>query len=345
MKINVETIPLGTLSVKKINLTNDLGMELECLNFGGAITKLTAPDRNGVFENIILAYKNLEDYLENPSFFGTVIGRTAGRIDKGQVTINDQTYPLTPTQGIHTLHGGKEGFHKKLWDVETFEAEDKVGVHFSYTSADMEEGYPGNLKVKFTYTLTNENAFEISYCATTDKDTVVNLTNHSYFNLSGSMKQNIAPQILQVSSNQVLELDHDNIPTGTVLDVKEHAIFDFNAPHAIGVHIEDAFMNPQRGYDHPWILTPNTSTCASLYDEISGRQMIVSTTEPALVLYTMNFADPYMLDNDTLASPRRAICFETQKPPIGHNESFKEYSLLKPGEKFHSTTEYKFTTK
>ncbi|MEG0085974.1 MAG: aldose epimerase family protein [Niameybacter sp.] len=345
MSITIEAIQLGAKQVKKITFSNQSGMVIECLNLGGIITKIMVPDRSGNLENVVLAYKNLEDYLVNPAFFGALVGRTAGRIYKGHATIGNHTYQLTPSQGDHTLHGGLEGFDKKLWNVESFHTSDSAGVHLSSFSPDGEEGYPGNLKVQVTYTLTENNIFEINYEAQCDQDTLVNLTNHSYFNLSGYEKENITNHILQVRSDQVAALDNTNIPTGQLLNIKAHPIFDFNTPRSLGTHIDDAFMAPQRGYDHPWILTSDIKPCASLYHEATGRLMVVSTNQPALVLYTMNFADPLILENDTLASPRRAICFETQNLPIGYNECFKEGSLLKKGEPYKASTQFKFCIK
>ncbi|MEG0848182.1 MAG: aldose epimerase family protein, partial [Niameybacter sp.] len=225
MSITIEAIQLGAKQVKKITFSNQSGMVIECLNLGGIITKIMVPDRSGNLENVVLAYKNLEDYLVNPAFFGALVGRTAGRIYKGHATIGNHTYQLTPSQGDHTLHGGLEGFDKKLWNVESFHTSDSAGVHLSSFSPDGEEGYPGNLKVQVTYTLTENNIFEINYVAQCDQDTLVNLTNHSYFNLSGYEKENIANHILQVRSDQVAALDNTNIPTGQLLNIKAHPIF------------------------------------------------------------------------------------------------------------------------
>nr|WP_307993318.1 aldose epimerase family protein [uncultured Niameybacter sp.] len=345
MEIKIQDLTLKNTNCKQITLINNNGMEVEFLSLGGIITKILVPDYEGNLENVVLAYKNLEDYLENPSYFGALIGRTGGRIYKGQVTINDHLYQLNTTDNGHTLHGGIHGFDKKNWTIEPFKDLSHVGVHLHTISEAGEEGYPGRLHLTVTYILHEDNTFEISYYGICDEDTLLNLTNHTYFNLSGFAKRKITEEILFVNSQQVLALDEENIPTGELLDVSTYTALDFNTPKIIGTSIHDDLFKPQRGYDYAWLLNDNTTTHASLHDPVSKRFLEISTTQPAIVIYTMNFADGLTLENGQPSTPHYSICFETQAPPIGYNECFKDLSLLRKDTPYQHTTKLKFSVR
>ena len=345
MEIKIQDITIKNSTFKQITLINDNGMHVEFLSLGGIITKILVPDHEGNLENVVLAYKNLEDYLENPSYFGALVGRTGGRIHKGQVTLNDQVYQLATNDNTHTLHGGVNGFNKKNWTVEPFKDISYVGVHLHAISEANEEGYPGRLHVTVTYILHEDNTFEISYYGICDEDTLVNLTNHTYFNLSGFAKRKITEETLFVNSQEVLAIDGQNIPTGEILDVSTHKPLDFNHPKTIGTSINDDLLKPQRGYDHAWLLDQNNMIHASLHDPVSKRFLEISTTQPAIVIYTMNFADGLILENGQPSTPHYAICFETQAPPIGYNERFKDYSILRKNNCYQHATKFKFSVR
>ena len=344
MKQSREQVQIGAKQVEKITLSNTQGMSVELLSLGGIITKILVPDQNGHLENVVVGYRDLEDYLEDDAYFGALIGRTAGRISKAKFSLGDKIYALATNNGDNNLHGGPEGLHSKVWDATLFQNEKEVGVTLSTLSPDGEEGYPGNLEVKVTYTLNEENTLKLTYEGKSDADTLVNLTNHSYFNLSGDLKRPVTDQILQVYSDEVCALDADSIPTGNLTSVQVEPAFDFNEPKRIGLHIDDPSTRLQSGYDHPWILSKKGLVDVALYDEVSGRKLEVRTNQKAVVIYAMNFTDDtkYLCDGK-LARTRRGICFETQGLPIGHGECFKEESVLKAGELYKQETYFTFS--
>lgn len=342
MQITQKEVVIGGRKVQVITLINDHKMEVELLSLGGIITKIIVPDQAGKLENVVLGYQDLETYAENPPFFGTIVGRTSGRIHKGQVTINDVTYQFPVNNNTNSLHGGNNGFNTKVWEVHLIENEEAVAVELSYTSPDGEEGYPGNLATKVTYTLNNNNELNIRYEAISDKDTLVNLTNHTYFNLSGEAKSQILEHIMCIDSEKVCRLDADSIPTGEWIDVKKETAFDFNSPKVIGKDIDAPETSLQSGYDHPWLLSKKNVIDAYYHDPVSGRIMEIITDEKAVVVYAMNFADPLVLSNGKVATPRYGICFETQSLPIGYNECHKEDSLLIAGKQYDKQTTFRF---
>lgn len=338
-----EDIEIGTKKVQKIILSNEKGMSIELLSLGGIITRIYVPNRDGLIENVVLGFKNMEDYLEDEACFGALIGRTAGRIAQATFTLDGTSYHLPKNKGCHNLHGGVEGFHKKVWEAVTFEKENEVGVILSYRSKAFEEGYPGNVDIKVTYTLNTCNELKVAYEGVTDADTLVNLTNHSYFNLSGEAKAPITQHQLQIASDYVCELDADSIPTGQLKAVKDYQAFDFNTEKQIGKNIDHGYTKLQSGYDHPWVLNPLEEVALTYKDSVSGRMMEVRTSQKAVVIYTMNFAqtDKY-LSNGELIKTRMGICFETQALPIGHGECFKEESVLRAGTCYKHETYFKF---
>lgn len=330
----------------KYKLINDKNMIVEIINLGGVITKILVPDYNGNYENVILAYKDLDDYLENPSKLGCVLGRTAGRIGNAEVSINGILYNLPKNNNHNSLHGGVKGFSYKFWTGETIINNDEAILKLTYLSEDGEEGYPGNLKVEINYILNNNNELKIAYKAISDKDTLVNLTNHSYFNLSGNCKRNILGQELYINGDNICELDKYLIPNGNFLSVKGTP-FDFTEMKSIGKDIEqkNQQLNYGNGYDHPWVLNSNKKISATLYDKISRRGMDIITDQKAIVCYTMNFTDSLILEHGKAGNVREAICFEAQNLPIGYNNCFMEESLLKANEEYRNETIFRFYLK
>lgn len=329
-----------------IKLTNTAGMEVEILTLGAIIKSIKVPDREGNFENVLLEYQDINTYKENPGYINAAIGRTAGRIHKAEFTINDTTYHLAKNDGNNSLHGGLKGFDKKIWKSKDVSTKDVSAVELSTFSPDGEEGYPGNLELKITYSLDEENVFTIYYEALADEDTLYNPTNHGYFNLSGDAKRGIEDQELMIRAKYVCELDEENIVTGKLLDVAEHTPFDFTKPKAIGKDIDQDHvqLNSRNGYDHPWVLDQGQGA-VTLYDDESGRHMEVSTDQKTVVVYSMGSANPSKFTNGKENIARYGITFETQSYPIGHNQCYKEDSLLLANEKYTQKTSFKFTTR
>ncbi|MBQ1274668.1 MAG: aldose epimerase family protein [Cellulosilyticum sp.] len=334
-------------NVTKYILKNHKGMEVEVISIGATLTKITAPDKDGNYENVILGWQDLNVYEQNPGNFGAIIGRIAGRVFKGTVTIADKEYHLPVNNFRSTLHGGNKGFHVRDWQGEMNIKEDSVSLVMYYLSKDGEEGFPGNLKVKVTYTLKDDNSLTLDYEAETDQETIVNLTNHAYFNLSGEAKRDILGHELCIKSDEIYDLDEELIPTGKLIKLDQEPIFDFREPKCIGQDInkENRHLKNGSGYDHLWKLNTNENAI-NLYDSISKRNMFITTSEPGVVVYTMNHADnPMLLSNGKLQEIHYAVCLETQKPAIGYNEQGRQAVILKPGEIYTQHTMFKFTVK
>ncbi|MDQ0228939.1 aldose epimerase family protein [Metabacillus malikii] len=333
--------------VYSYKLENNQGMSITCITLGCIITEINTANQNGEFENVVLGFDDVDSYIEKSPYFGAVIGRVAGRIDKGEFDLNGETYTLPQNENTNHLHGGPEGFDRQLWQASTFEKEDEVGIEFSYRSKAGEAGYPGNLNVRVTYILNNQNEIVVHYFATTDKDTLVNLTNHTYFNLSGNVKQDILSHELTLKSQKVLELNESFIPTGKFLDVA-NTPFDFRD----GKKINDAVSSndPQiklvgQGVDHPFLLDENHNEEICLSDEESGRKLIIETDEQSVVVYTSNMLDDSFTIRDVQSSKYLGICLETQGLPDSiHHPEFSP-CILKAGDEYKTTTIYKFTTK
>ncbi len=328
-------------------LTNGHGLTVKFTNFGLIITELWAPDRNGKPGNVVLGFDNLPRYLQGHPFFGAIAGRVANRIAKGSFTIGSKTYTLAVNNGANHLHGGKVGFDKKLWKVEGYElTPDKASVQFSYLSRDGEEGYPGNLKVTVTYTLTRENTLEIQYRATTDQATPVNLTNHSYFNLAGQGA--IDPQVLQIWASRYTPTDEGLIPTGELASVKGTPM-DFTEPRPFGPQINQTGLTPA-GYDHNFVLDSGgrrMALAARVFDPASGRKMEVETDQPGVQLYTANHfpAEGYECNGGLKFPPHGAFCLETQNFPDAVNKPSFPKAVLQPGETYDTTTVFRFSIK
>ena len=336
-------------SIKKYTLTNKNGMKVEVINFGGIITSLTAPDKNGKYEDVVLGFTKPEGYFNgNPYYFGALIGRFGNRIANAKFTLDGKTYDIDKNDGPNSLHGGKEGFHTKIWTVEPIGNAETPSLKLTYVSNDGEEGYPGKLTTTVVYTLTKDNALEIAYEATTDKTTIVNLTQHSYFNLSGKFTQPITDHELQLDADQFLPVNGTLIPTGERRNVAGTP-FDFKTPKLIGkdINSDDEQVKLGKGFDHNWILNgTGLRKIATVYHSGTGRVMEVSTDQPGVQFYSGNFLDG-KFDTKTGGKNehRTGFCLETQHFPDSPNEASFPTVVLKPGEKFQSKTIYKFSVK
>lgn len=347
VKSDYATMSDGT-KIEKYTLENAKGMKMEVITFGGIITSLTAPDKNGKFEDIALGFTKAEDYFNgNPYFFGAIIGRYGNRIKEGKFNLDGKDYQLTVNDGPNSLHGGK-GFDKRVWTAEIPDA-NQPSIKLSYTSKDGEEGYPGNLQVSVVYTLTDDNALEITYDANTDKKTIINLTQHSYFNLAGTF-ETIEDHVLELKADKMIPVDATLIPTGELKPVKGTA-FDFTTPKVIGKDIaaNDEQLKKGQGYDHCWVFTDaskDVREVGSLYHPASGRFMQVYTDQPSVQFYSGNFLDGTKDNkNGKKYEKRSGLCLETQHYPDSPNQKAFPTTVLNPGEKYHTKTVYKFSTK
>lgn len=335
-------------SVDLYTLTNTRGMEARIMTYGGVVVSLKAPDRSGKLEDVVLGYEKLDGYLTDKRFFGGLIGRYGNRIAKGKFSLNGQPYTLATNNGENHLHGGLKGFDKQLWQASEVKDPKGAGLKLTYLSKDGEAGYPGNLSVTVVYTLTNDNELKIEYSATTDKDTVVNLTNHSYFNLAG--KGTILNHEVMLNADRFTPTDKGAIPTGELRSVKGTPM-DFTQPTAIGARInqQDEQLTFGTGYDHNWVLNSSGGTlalAARVTESGSGRVMEVWTTEPGIQFYTGNFLDGTAMGKGGQAYQQRSgFCLETQHFPDSPNKPSFPSTALKPGQKYATTTVYKFSAK
>ena len=331
-------------------LTNANGLETKLSNYGGIVVSLTAPDRNGKQGDVALGFDTLEEYFKQNLYFGCIVGRYANRIAKGKFTLNDVEYTLAQNDDENHLHGGIKGFDKVVWRVEEVKGDDDVGLKLTYLSKDGEEGYPGNLSVGVIYSLTNSNELKIEYSATTDKVTVVNLTNHSYFNLTGAVPGDILGRELMITADRFTPIDKSLIPTGELRGVQGTPM-DFTQPTTIGARIEQDYEQLLfgNGYDHNWVLNSrggSLALAARVYEPTTGRVMEVYTTKPAIQFYTGNFLDGSVTGKGgQVYNKRYGFCLETQHFPDSPNKSDFPSTVLKPGEKYTQTTIYKFSAR
>jgi aldose 1-epimerase len=331
-------------------LTNKNGVEAAITTYGGAVVSLKVPDRQGQVGDVVLGFDSVGGYVDNKSYFGAIIGRYGNRIGHAQFTLDGKTYKLAKNNGENTLHGGIKGFNKAVWAAKEIPAEGGQALELSYLSKDGEEGFPGNLQVRVIYTLTDSNELKVEYFATTDKKTVVNLTNHSYFNLAGPGSGDILGHILTMEADQFTPVDSGLIPTGELRDVSGTP-FDFRTPTPIGARIQsdDEQIKLGGGYDHNFVLRRKPGAPISLGARVvepkTGRIMEVWTTEPGVQFYTGNFLDGSAHGKGGIAYTKRsAFCLETQHFPDSPNQPKFPSVVLNPGERYHTTTIYKFST-
>ncbi len=328
-------------------LTNKNGASVQILSMGGILRKLEMPDRDGKMADIICGFDTVEGYLTGGGYHGALIGRYGNRIKDGRFTLNGVTYQLAINDKNRHLHGGNVGFNQKIWDVVPFEKAGECGLILSLVSEDMEENYPGRLDVKVTYTLTDKDELKIHYEAVSDKDTVINMTSHGYFNLGGFNSGTVLGQYLWIDSDAITEIDGDFIPTGKECPVAGTP-FDFNSPKKIGDDIEkaDKQLEYAGGYDHNFIFKTCDGTIrkqAEMYDEVSGRVMSVYTDQTGVQLYSGNMmTDPVPMKGGMKQERRLAICLETQHAPDSPNHDNFPTTKLCAGEKYDTTTVYAF---
>ncbi len=330
-------------------LSNKNGAEITVTNYGAKIVSLMVPDKDGKFVDVVTGHPCIEEYLSSEEpYFGAVCGRTCNRIAKGKFTLNGKEYKLAVNNGPNSLHGGVKGFNAVVWDVKNVT---ENSIELFYLSVDGEEGFPGNLSVTITYTLTEENALDIRYKATTDKDTIVNLTNHSYFNLSGEGDSYIGDHMLTLNADNYLPTDDTAIPYGDAESVKGTP-FDFTTPHAIGDRINDDSEQLRfgKGYDHTYVLNKNSeneySFAGVCESPKTGIVMEMFTTEPGVQMYTGNWmTGNFVAKNGHRYPERSAVCFEMQHFPDSINKPDYPSIVLKVGETFESRTTYKFSVK
>ena len=335
--------------VELYTLTNSRGSRVSITNYGGIVTSLWVPDRDGDLGDIVLGYDNLGQYLEGSPYFGAIVGRYGNRIANGRFTLDGVEYSLAVNNGPNHLHGGIKGFDKVVWNAQPYVEPDEVGLRLDYTSPDGEEGYPGNLAVTVVYALTNRDELRVEYVAKTDRATVVNLTHHGYFNLAGHASGDILGHELIIAADRFTPVDEGLIPIGELRDVAGTPM-DFRAPFAIGERIDadDEQIRVGGGYDHNWVLNGDAGTlrfAARVSEPTTGRVLEVYTTEPGVQFYAGNFLDGSNVGKGGVPYARRSgFCLETQHYPDSPNRSEFPSSVLRPGERYESTTVYRFVT-
>ena len=340
--------PVSESQLKLFTLRNSAGITMTVTNFGGRIVSLLVPDKTGSFGDIVLGYDSLKQYLTGNPYFGAMIGRYGNRIALGKFSLNGKEYQLATNNGANALHGGPGGFHNKLWEVEQKNSEAGESLVMTVVSPDGEEGYPGTLTVKLTYTLTAQNELVIDYEATTDKTTVVNLTHHSFFNLAGEGSGDILSHRISINADRFCPVDQGLIPTGELKAVSGTP-FDFLQPHLIGERInqEDEQLNFGKGYDHNWVLNKSgneLSLAARVSESTSGRVMEVLTTEPGLQFYSGNFLNTSEKGKGGKTHDfRTAFCLEAQHFPDSPNQPSFPSTVLKPDEVYKQKTVYRFS--
>ncbi|AMR29885.1 galactose mutarotase [Hymenobacter psoromatis] len=353
------TLPVATpfgktkegIAVQLFTLTNAQGMKATITNFGGTLTSMLVPDKTGKLGDVVLGFDDLAGYTsdlfrkENP-YFGTLIGRYGNRIAKGRFMLDGTAYHLPINNAPNSLHGGTSGFNQRVWTATPGTSAEGETLTLSYLSKDGEEGYPGNLRVSVVYTLTNSGALRLAYTATTDKPTVLNLTNHSYFNLNYGQDKDILGHELTLNAERFTPVDNTLIPTGKLQAVAGTPM-DFRQPHAIGARIGQVPGAAPGGYDHNWVLADslrNTpALAATVYEPITGRTMQVYTDQPGVQFYSGNFLKGNLKGKGGVAYPQHyGFCLETQHFPDSPNEPAFPSTVLRPGATFHSVTEYRF---
>jgi aldose 1-epimerase len=343
--------PWGTTAdgtaVELFTMRNPGGMEVRVATLGGIITALRVPDRGDAFDDVVLGHDAVAGYQPNPTFFGCLVGRYANRIAAGTFTLDGASYTLARNNGPNHLHGGNKGWNQAVWRAEPFERPREVGVVLSHTSPDGDEGYPGSVSAQVTYTLTDGNELRVDYQAITDKATVINLSQHSYFNLAGARANDVLGHELMLNAAAFTPVDDTLIPTGEIAPVAGTP-FDFTSPTRIGARIDQTNVQLQRGrgYDHNFVLTrqgDGLSLAARVHEPITGRTLEISTTEPGIQFYSGNFLDGTITGKGGRTYGHRAgFCLETQHFPDSPNQPNFPSTVLRPGEQYRSSTVFAF---
>jgi aldose 1-epimerase len=355
-KMNVE--PFGKnaegQAVRVYTLTNQAGAEARILNYGGILVSLKVPDRAGKLADVVLGFDNIDGYLQDKSYLGALVGRYGNRIAQGKFSLGGATYTLAKNNGVNSLHGGDVGFNRKMWEARDVTGSSDPSLELIYISKAGEEGYPGTLSVKVVYTLTADNALKIDYSATTDAETVVNLTNHAYFNLVGQGEGDVLQHEVLLRADRYTPVNDALIPTGELALVKGTP-FDFQTPTAIGARIgqDNQQLKYGHGYDHNWVLSgregnalTEPALAAEVYEPKSGRVLQVFTTEPGIQFYTGNFLDGTAHGKGgKVYNQRYGFCLETQHFPDSPNHPDFPSTALKPGQQYRTTTIYKFSVR
>jgi len=352
LTINTEKNPYGEVNGKPVylyTLTNNNGAQLKVTNYGARVTALLVPNKSGDLVDVVLGSDNLQDYLDTHTYFGAIVGRYGNRIADGKFTLDGVEYSLVRNNGDNHLHGGFKGFDQRVWQGEAVTTGEGASVRLNYLSKDGEEGYPGNLDVTVTYTLTNDNEFIFEIEATTDEPTVVNLTNHNYYNLNGS-KDDALDHVLMIDANHFTPIDDEWIPLGEIRTV-EGTPMDFRTPTKVGERINEDYQQLENGagYDHNYVLNSDgarMALAATVHSPMSGIFMKVYTDMPGVQFYSGNFLDgSYVGKDDITYEKRYAICLETQHFPDSPNNPNFPSTVLRPGEVYETTTVFEFTTK
>lgn len=351
---SIMRVPFGSvdgLAVELVTLTNAHGIQVKLTNYGGIITALRTPDRSSHFDDIVLGYDSLAGYVRNSPYFGAIVGRYGNRIARGQFTLDGTTYHLAINNGPNALHGGLRGFDKRVWTATPFQRQDSVGVALEYTSPDGEEGYPGTLNARVTYTLTDDDKLIVDYYATTDKATPVNLTQHTYWNLVGGAKRDILAHRLTLNAGAITPVDSTLIPTGEITYVTGTP-FDFRTATPIGARVEDRANTQIRygnGYDHNFVLdragiaSGELVRAAYVEEPSSGRTLEITTTESGVQFYSGNFLDGTITGKQgRVYAFRYGLALETQHYPDSPNHPNFPSTILRPGQEYRSRTIYKF---
>lgn len=345
--------PFGEVAAAPVDLytlTNANGAQASITNYGGIVVSLLVPDRNGKLDDVVLGYETVAEYVKDSPYFGALVGRYGNRIGNARFTLEGKQYTLAANNNGHSLHGGLKGFDKAIWQAKPLETKKGPALELTYLSKDGEEGYPGNLAVKVTYLLTDQNELVIDYLATTDKATPVNLTNHSYFNLAGQGSGELLGHVLELAADRFTPVDKGLIPTGELRPV-EGTPFDFRKPTRIGQRIDaqDQQIEYGLGYDHNFVLSKpagKMGLAARVYEPATGRVLEVLTTEPGVQFYSGNFLDGKNVGKGGRAYKHRyGFCLETQHFPDSPNQPKFPSTILEPGKQYRTTTVYKFSAK
>ena len=327
-------------------LTNKNNMSVSFLNYGGIITEIITPNKAGVQENVVLGYRDYADYLNNKTYFGALIGRVAGRIENSTFVLNGDTYHVPEVENGHSLHGGPGGLHTKVFEVETLEHDTSTEAVLYYTSEDGDQGYPGTVTYKVSYVLADDNTFTIRYEAVSTKDTVLTITNHSYFNLSGNLKETILDHDITLNASQFVELDEELIPTGKILPVSG-TTFDFTQGRSVRDAVDST--DPQnkvalQGYDHYFIFDDTKGDVVVVKDPKSGRKLTVQTDQPGMVMYTSNSLDDSLTLKEAQSQKYLGVCLETQSSPASLEHDGFPSIFLPKNEVYRSKTSFRFET-